>query len=1402
MISKKFFPYFLVSLILLSSMLPYGIDLAHAQAPPPQSGPPSTTSITVGSSPNGISFAPVNNDVYVANSGSNTVSVISSTTNNVISTINVGTNPGAVAYDPANQDVYVTNGGSNNVSVISTSDNTIIATIPVGTGPNNLAYDSANQEMYIANSGNSPGPSNTVSAISSTTNTVVSTITVDPNPIRLAFNPTNNDIYVDNYASGEVTVIDGTNNAVIKTISVGANPNTIGYDPANNDMYVTSNNSDNVFVISSTTNNVIATLNVGTNPFGVFYDPANQEMFVSSTVGNTVSAIRDTGIVSTVNVGTAPYNIIFNPTDNDMYVLNTAAISGGTSSISVIDNTNTVVATLTVGTNPDYSTFDPSNNDIYVSNTGSGTVSMIPPQATGGDQPSETVTPQQSTQSPSSASLSDNFVQDSSLNTNLWQINGPVGTMLGKNINFPQATIVNPAISFSISGLGFGGVDGTYESATLQSTQSFSAPFTAQATVMASAANGNPFEFMIVTSSGSGIGISGNLNPNNGDYYGIWESYGNSGNWDHLAVRMYSSPSVNVLYQLQIAVSASGLATVTVSSGGNVLGSSNLNVGTGSFYLVLLQNEGAPFTVGPNQAYWQSVQVTGGNTASQSLPPSTTGTTTIPQSTTIGPLLCRALNGTWNDITQTCTNSFPQTLEARMMVCGQLYSALGSSQSQDCVVKAQTLSTSEWENYLNSLSLNQTSNIQTSTSTNASNCVVWTQNNPNPSPLNLNYGIAQPNLWNLASASGNMQQCLNSGSLQTSISLSNIQYNGPGPVGYPEIGYGYDLHDHPFGSQGSLSFPSQVASYANQNYWTSVSYSLEVSTPNNVPQDFTYDLWLKQNPCADSANNCALQKGDYEIMVEPFDTSNNIPASWTSVGAPFQEQIIINNIPQTSSWQEYTGPSGTPNASLVAFVLSSPSQYSDATISLKLQDFINAAGGMANKDFSNYYLMGIEVGAEFGSNGSNGGNPISYVDWGWAISNFSMSNPNTTINIVGSSTQTTPTSTTNAQSQSSISTTTLPSPTGTIGIQNIITVNSFNVISSSGCENTLTVQLTSCFTMQQNFIINNPLGSISSYAPQNVIEVGTDKNGKMYAGALFMVFNGANNAPIACNGVIINDGCDFIFSLQPTSLPVKFYLTSTISNGQLLMNSNWGDNHVSFPFRSLPTGSTILLSKGVEQPQLDIVGSATGNGKPGNTATFSSADIDVESFVQLLNSPSWTSSIIQTTMPCYGTSTAEQSFNLEIEMTGTNTAHFYYNPGNNCQKNSQDLQGVGYMPNITSQTATTTTTTNASPTGTTGILTTTTSNPSPSYQITFTESGLQQSCIFWIFGCSFPSWSGALDGNPPSSSTPTSITFNNVNPGQLTYSITSPTGYSASPATGTIQVSGNTNQAITFSQNQ
>ena len=122
----------------------------------------SSSNIPVGSKPNSIAFGLGN--IYVTNSGSNTISVIDGKTNKVVATIPVGTNPHDIIGSMLGK-LYVTNSGSDNVSVIDGKTNKVVATIPSGYLPNGIASDETYSKIYVTNSG-----SNNVSVINGVNN--------------------------------------------------------------------------------------------------------------------------------------------------------------------------------------------------------------------------------------------------------------------------------------------------------------------------------------------------------------------------------------------------------------------------------------------------------------------------------------------------------------------------------------------------------------------------------------------------------------------------------------------------------------------------------------------------------------------------------------------------------------------------------------------------------------------------------------------------------------------------------------------------------------------------------------------------------------------------------------------------------------------------------------------------------------------------------------------------------------------------------------------------------------------------------------------------------------------------------------------------------------------------------
>ena len=121
-----------------------------------------SSNIPVGSKPNSIAFGLGN--IYVTNSGSNTISVIDGKTNKVVATIPVSHFPRGIAVAD-NGFIYTTNSGSDNVSVIDGKTNKVVATIPSGYLPNGVASDETYSKIYVTNSG-----SNNVSVINGVNN--------------------------------------------------------------------------------------------------------------------------------------------------------------------------------------------------------------------------------------------------------------------------------------------------------------------------------------------------------------------------------------------------------------------------------------------------------------------------------------------------------------------------------------------------------------------------------------------------------------------------------------------------------------------------------------------------------------------------------------------------------------------------------------------------------------------------------------------------------------------------------------------------------------------------------------------------------------------------------------------------------------------------------------------------------------------------------------------------------------------------------------------------------------------------------------------------------------------------------------------------------------------------------
>ncbi|HYB79275.1 MAG TPA: carboxypeptidase-like regulatory domain-containing protein [Thermoplasmata archaeon] len=239
--------------------------------------------------------------------------------------------------------------------------------------------------------------------------------------------------------------------------------------------------------------------------------------------------------------------------------------------------------------------------------------------------------------SPSSTGtvFSDNFSQDRSLNPALWQINGSAAANFSSADCGGPCTFVNLTPTFSSAGMEIANIDGSSEAGSISSVQDFTPPFTATAMVEGTISNGHTFIFAVTNlNATAGVQMTGNLDAkdcsaetNCGDhstcgtsanasiptgqcYYGIYGRVGAQQKWSGKDW-LVDSPILGVEYTLQISIDTSGTAVGQVSQGGQILATASAPVGAGPFYLIIAQGEGAPVPgPGPNQAYWQMMNVT------------------------------------------------------------------------------------------------------------------------------------------------------------------------------------------------------------------------------------------------------------------------------------------------------------------------------------------------------------------------------------------------------------------------------------------------------------------------------------------------------------------------------------------------------------------------------------------------------------------------------------------------------------------------------------------------------------------------------------------------------------------------------------------------------------------------
>jgi YVTN family beta-propeller protein len=306
-------------------------------------------------------------------------------------TIPVGTGPVAMAYNPATNTLYVANQGSNNVSVINAATIAVIGTIPVGTTPTGIGVNPATNRIYVADSGSAD-----VAVIDGSSNTLLTTIplqSVTPFPQAISVDSERNLIFVGSASSTVLMVIDGSTNSISYPDPTGSfGPIASVVSPVTDRVYVASYEDSAVETYQGTEFLSIYTSHPG-RPSALAADPVAGKIYVadgvfplSTMTGNVDILDESNGTITPVLSGLNPYSVAADPPGGIVYVANQSGAAGLDATLTAIDaSTDKVTNTFMVGQTqvpasiptPNKVAVDSANQLVYVANEASNDVSVI-----------------------------------------------------------------------------------------------------------------------------------------------------------------------------------------------------------------------------------------------------------------------------------------------------------------------------------------------------------------------------------------------------------------------------------------------------------------------------------------------------------------------------------------------------------------------------------------------------------------------------------------------------------------------------------------------------------------------------------------------------------------------------------------------------------------------------------------------------------------------------------------------------------------------------------------------------------------------------------------------------------------------------------------------------------------
>jgi YVTN family beta-propeller protein len=229
---------------------------------------------------------------------------------------------------------YVVNGGSNSISVIDISTNEVKKTIALANvmWPHHISINTTKTKVAIGVPGmdlsgghgniNNSGMTGMIAIYDAIKGTELKMINLSMMNHNAAFSPNGTEIWTSLMDSmGIVQVYDANTYQLKSTIHVGMMPAEVTFSFDGSMAFVANGMSNDVTAINVANKTVMATITVGQEPVGA-WQGSNNKMYVDNEMGQSISVIdvSTMSVEETVNLGFMPGMAAYQADMNELWV--------------------------------------------------------------------------------------------------------------------------------------------------------------------------------------------------------------------------------------------------------------------------------------------------------------------------------------------------------------------------------------------------------------------------------------------------------------------------------------------------------------------------------------------------------------------------------------------------------------------------------------------------------------------------------------------------------------------------------------------------------------------------------------------------------------------------------------------------------------------------------------------------------------------------------------------------------------------------------------------------------------------------------------------------------------------------------------------------------------------------